>query len=159
MRWHCTRGHTGRAGLRRLSSFLRCLVLPRASQVAPKLKNLPANPGDVRDSGSIPGLGRSPGEGHDNPLQHSCLENFMDRGAWRAETHRASVRLSIHHCQGKNKIPGQRHASYCLKVAKIPSTHISWTKASHRFTYTFKATGVCHGTETVDKPLCLCFLK
>ena len=83
----------------------------------------------------------------------------MDRGAWRAETHRAAVRLSMHHCQGKNKIPGQRHASYCLKVAKVPSTHISWTKASHRVTYTFKATGVCHGTETADKPLCLCLLK
>jgi len=51
---------------------------------------LPANAGDVRDASSIPGLGRSPGEGHDNPLQHSCLENFMDRGAWRAAIHRAA---------------------------------------------------------------------
>ena len=47
-------------------------------------KNLPANAGDVRDEGSIPGLGRSPGEGNDNPVQHSCLENPMDRGAWQA---------------------------------------------------------------------------
>ena len=52
--------------------------------VAPVVKNLPANAGDLRDTGSIPGLGRSPGEGHGNPLQHSCLENSMDRGAWRA---------------------------------------------------------------------------
>ena len=53
-----------------------------ASQVVLVVKNLPANAGDFRDVGSIPGLGRSPGGGHDNPLQHSCLENPMDRGAW-----------------------------------------------------------------------------
>ena len=45
------------------------------------MKNLPANAGRVRDVGLIPGLGRSPGEGHGNPLQYSCLENPMDRGA------------------------------------------------------------------------------
>ena len=45
------------------------------------VKNLPANAGDV---GSISGSGRSPGEGNDNPLQYFCLENSMDRGAWRA---------------------------------------------------------------------------
>ena len=43
-----------------------------------------ASVGDIRDSGSIPGLGRSPGGGHGNPLQYSCLENPMDRGAWWA---------------------------------------------------------------------------
>ena len=42
---------------------------------------------DAGDPGSIPGLGRSPGEGHDNPLQYSCLENPTDRGAWRAMVH------------------------------------------------------------------------
>ena len=51
------------------------------------VKNLSANPEDVRDVGSIPELGRSPGGGHGNPLQYSCLENFMDRGAWRATVH------------------------------------------------------------------------
>ena len=45
------------------------------------VKNPPANEGDL---GSIPGLGRSPGEGNGNPLQDSCLESPMDRGAWRA---------------------------------------------------------------------------
>ena len=45
------------------------------------VKNLPANAGEVRDAGSVPRLGRSPGEGHGNPLQYSCLENPMDRGA------------------------------------------------------------------------------
>ena len=51
------------------------------------VKNLPANAGDIRDMGSIPGLGRSPGEGHGNPLQYSCLENPMDRGAWWVTVH------------------------------------------------------------------------
>ena len=51
------------------------------------VKNPPANIGDIRDSGLIPGSGRSPGEGHGNPLQHSCLENPMDRGAWPATVH------------------------------------------------------------------------
>ena len=48
------------------------------------VKNQPANAGDVRDAGSIPGLERSFGVGNGNPLQYSCLENFMDRRAWRA---------------------------------------------------------------------------
>ena len=48
------------------------------------VKNLPANAGDTRDTGSIPGSGRSLGEGNGNPLQYSCLENSMDRGAWWA---------------------------------------------------------------------------
>ena len=57
----------------------------RASQVALVVKNLPANVADVRDLGSIPGLGRSSGEGHGNPLQYSCLENPMERGTeWTA---------------------------------------------------------------------------
>ena len=48
------------------------------------IKNLPAKAGDVKDVGSIPGSGRSPGEGNGNPLQYSSLENPMDRGAWQA---------------------------------------------------------------------------
>ena len=48
------------------------------------VKNPPANAGDIGDVGSIPGSGRSPGGGHGNPLQSSCLENPMDRGAWWA---------------------------------------------------------------------------
>ena len=48
------------------------------------VKNPPANAGDIRDVGSVPGLGRSPGEGHGNSLQYSCLENAMSSGAWRA---------------------------------------------------------------------------
>ena len=48
------------------------------------IKTLPANAGDAQDRGLIPELGRCPGEGDGNPLQYSCLENPMDRGAWRA---------------------------------------------------------------------------
>ena len=59
-------------------------MLIRASQVALVVKNSPANAGEKRDAGLIPGSGRSPGEGHGYPLQYSCLENPMDRGAWRA---------------------------------------------------------------------------
>ena len=54
--------------------------------VGPVVKNLPANAGDTS---LIPGLGRSPGGGNDNPLHYSCLENSMDRGAWRASVHGA----------------------------------------------------------------------
>ena len=48
------------------------------------VKNLPANAGDAEDSGLIPGWGISPGEGNGYPLQYSCLQNKMDRGAWQA---------------------------------------------------------------------------
>ena len=57
------------------------------SQVALVVKNPPANAGDIKDVGSIPGLGRSPGEGHGNPLQYSFLENSKDRGAWQTTVH------------------------------------------------------------------------
>ena len=53
----------------------------------PVVKNPPASAGDIGDMGSIPGLGRSPGEGNGNPFQYSCLENPKDRGAWLAIVH------------------------------------------------------------------------
>ena len=59
------------------------------------VKNLPAN---ARDAGSIPGLGKSPGGGHGNPLQYSCLGNSMDRGTWQAIVHgvtKSRTRLSM----------------------------------------------------------------
>ena len=61
------------------------------SQVVLVVKNLPANAGDLRDASSVPGLGRSPGEGHGNPLQNSCLENPMDRGGWQVTVHRVAT--------------------------------------------------------------------
>ena len=59
----------------------KCVNIFGASQVAVVGKNSPANAGDIRDVGLIPGSGRSPGGGPGNPLQYSCLENPMDRGA------------------------------------------------------------------------------
>ena len=63
--------------------WLSNILFPGGSVV----KNLPATAEDI---GLIPGLGRSPGEGNDNPLQYSCLEDPMDRGAWRATVHRVT---------------------------------------------------------------------
>ena len=63
------------------------------------VKNLPANAGSSSGTGSILGLGRSPGGGNDNPLQYSCLENPTDRGAWWATVHgvaKSWTRLSMH---------------------------------------------------------------
>ena len=73
-----------------------------ASQVVLVAKKLPANAGDIRDLSLIPGSGRSSGEGNGNPLQYSCLENPMDRGAWWAAVHGVAQsrtllkRLSMH---------------------------------------------------------------
>ena len=64
------------------------------SQVAPVVKSLAASAGDVRETGLIPGWGRSPGGGHGNPFQHSCLENPMHRGAWWSPTHGIAKRLT-----------------------------------------------------------------
>ena len=58
------------------------------------VKNLPANAEDVSNMGSVPGSGRSTGGGHGNLLQYSCLENPMDRGAWRATVHEVTKSLT-----------------------------------------------------------------
>ena len=70
-------------------SILKCSYYDKsgASQVALVVKNLPASAGDIKDLGSIPGSGRCPGRGHDNPLQYSYLEKSMDRGAWCVTVH------------------------------------------------------------------------
>ena len=62
----------------------------RASQMELVVKNPPANAGDMKDTGSIPRSERSPGGGHGNPLQYSCLENPMDKGAWQAKVYRVT---------------------------------------------------------------------
>ena len=81
--------------------------LIRASQVALVVMNLPADAGDMRDGSLIPGLGRSPGGGHGNPLQDSCMENRMDRGGWWATDQRVAKsqtqlkRLGMHAYKSK----------------------------------------------------------
>ena len=64
------------------------------------IKNLPADAGDPRDVGSVPGLGRSLGERNSNPIQYSGLENSMDRGVWQATVHglaKSQIGLSFFH--------------------------------------------------------------
>ena len=70
--------------------FLHARVNLWASQVALVVKNPPINAGDIRDMGLIPGLRRYPEGGHGNPLQYSCLENPMDRGAQWVTVHRVT---------------------------------------------------------------------
>ena len=65
-----------------------------------------SNAGDEREVGSIPGSGRSPGGGHGNPLQYSCLENPMDRGAWRAMVHRVA--------KGQTRLSNFTHVHVCV---------------------------------------------
>ena len=79
------------------------------------IKILPANAGDIRDVALIPGLGRSPGGGHGKPLQYSCLENPIYRGAWWATVHRASKNqtglkwLSTKHALPNSRAPVINH--------------------------------------------------
>ena len=87
------------------------------------LKNLPANTGDLRDQGSIPESGRSPGEGNGNPLQCSCLENPRDRGAWWATVHgvakswtwlkRLSTPGLLNRTQNQDSLGQEGHAQTC----------------------------------------------
>ena len=67
---------------RDLKSLLMLIILNWVSQVALVVKKSPASSGDIRDMGVSPGLRRSPGEGHSNPLPYSCLENPKGRGVW-----------------------------------------------------------------------------
>ena len=70
-----------------LQSNLHTSRVTLAFQGALVVKKSPANTGDIRDVGLSPGLGRSPGGGYSNPVQYSCLDNPMDRGAWRGTVH------------------------------------------------------------------------
>ena len=92
-----------------MAAHLTCSLGPvyclgRAFQVVLVVKNPPASAGDIRDAGLIPGPGRSPREGHSNPLQYSCLENPMDRGAWQATVHGVT-----------KSQPWLSHWAYCLE--------------------------------------------
>ena len=80
----CPRGHKKSD----MTEWLTLSYFSRGSQVALVVKNLPSNGRKCKSS--IPGSGRSPGGGHRNPLQYSCLENPMDRGAWQATVHRVT---------------------------------------------------------------------
>ena len=81
-------------GIPMTHDILKCVVISgKQSRIYPPPCSghnsflMPATAGDIKDTGSVPGSGRSPGEGNGNPLQYSCLENPMDRGTWRATVH------------------------------------------------------------------------
>ena len=97
--------HEGTVGFHvEICDISKMLALARDAQMA--VKNLPANAGDA---GSIPGLGRSPGEGNGNPLQYSCLKNLMDREAWWTTVHgvaKSWTRLSTHPLWNPSWVPG-----------------------------------------------------
>ena len=84
-----------------------------ASQVAPGVKNPPAKAGDVRNSRSVPGWARSPGGGHGNLLQDSCLESPMDRGAWLAILH------SVTECKESDTTEVTAHTA---QLTQLPHT-------------------------------------
>ena len=90
--------------------------------------NLLDNAGDPRDTGSIPGWGRSTGEGNGNPLQYSCLENFMDRAAWWATVHgvaESQTPLYAHQCTNTDLVP-----VVCLSRSVVSNSFVTpWTVA------------------------------
>ena len=103
--WKLLRLNSPSSLLRTFKSLFGCIsVFPRASQVAIVEKNPSANARDVRDAGLIPGLGRSPGGGHENPLRILAWRISMKRGAWWATVHGVAKsrtqlkRLSTHTC-------------------------------------------------------------
>ena len=107
------------------------------------VKSLPANAGDIRVTGSIPGLERSPGGEHGNSLRYSCLENPMDRRAWRATVHRVAQsqtrlkRLSTYVCpkvkdtrEGAGSLLGKSHSELEIKC-RIPGPEGQSASVSH----------------------------
>ena len=86
-------------GSRRVTlAFLQTFKYATSLPAFPGGSEVKASASNAGDPGSIPGLGRSPGEGNDNPLQYPCLENLMDRGAWWAAVHgvaKSQMRLSL----------------------------------------------------------------
>ena len=99
--------------------------------VAQVVKNLLANAGDARDTGLIPGSGRSSGEGNGNPLQYPCLENSMDRGAWWATVLGVTKELDTADQMNKNNnlIYNPPH-DYCLEFASVNS-FFPWLTSCH----------------------------
>ena len=109
-----------------------------ASQVVLVIKKPPADPGDVRDVGLIPGSGRSPGGGHSNPLQCSFLENPMDRGAWRATVHKvAKSQTRLKHLSTQAQMNGCSFVPVKLYQQKQAGGQI-WLKTRSLLTPTLK---------------------
>ena len=99
-----------------------------ASQLARVVKNPPANTGDIKDTGSIPGLRSSPRGGNGSPLQYSCLKNLMDRSAWLATVHRV-----------KKSQRRLKQLSACTQTHTHTHTHTRTNMHAHTYKYSFKA--------------------
>ena len=96
------------------------------SQVVLVVKNLPASAGDVRDTGSIPYSGRSPGGGHDNSLQYPCPEKPMDRGTWEPTVHRVAKSRTWLKRFARTHMPQRLAAENSMKSGQT----ISWEVCS-----------------------------
>ena len=115
--------HVSHIQIYHISIFKFVYLQPQAFQMAPVLKNLPTNVRDIRDLSLIPGSGRSPGGGHGSPLQYSCLENPIDRGAWQATVHGvARVRHDLVHCLTPEILP---HIPQKPNIPQWPWPHCS----------------------------------
>ena len=109
------------------------------------VKNPPANAGDIRDASSVPGYGRSPGGGHGNLLQYSCLENPMDRGAWQAPVHRFT----------KSWTPLRQvsmHAYICPLSLKSPS-HPPTPPHPFKWSQSTRLSSQCHTATSLQLPI------
>ena len=84
-------------------------------------KSLPASAGDSRDTGAIPVLEISPGGGHDNPLQYSCLENPMDKGAWRATGHRSQTDMTEIYSKSRYYTKASLNVNPSLATGQFPA--------------------------------------
>ena len=132
---HCSSTHNPTwAGLKLPSPDLNKWCQQKAPQAVLKVENLPANAGDTRDAGSIPGWGRS-GEGSGSPPQYSCLENPMDRGAWRAPVRGVMQsrqdQSDLARTQQKRRVPAALGTHRLVKASETPIAHAGcWGQAS-----------------------------
>ena len=116
-----------------------CVCVCRASQVVLVVKNLPANAGDTKDMGSIPGSGRCPRGGHGKPFQYSCLEDTMARGAWWAIVHRVA----------KSWIHTYTHTDIhvCVFFLKTECTERKGGREDEKVKYSSGVCIICHPSE------------
>ena len=110
-------------------NFQLLVLFQGSSQVALLVRNLPANAGDVKDAGSIPGLERSSAGGHGNTLQYSCLENLMDRGAWWATGHGVAKSQTQHQTAPAHRI--QKNKNKKLLCPSPDGGVRPWATTSH----------------------------
>ena len=110
-----------------------CLCSSKGFPDGPVVKSLPMNAGDIRDVSSVPGWGRSPGGGHGNPLQYSCLESPMDRGAWWATLHRvAESRTQLKWLNTHAHTEAQNQKWLSPQTRWIPDHWGSWVTSNGR---------------------------